>query len=93
MCNPEYKRGSIEPWLEKGFMSACSGAEATFLLPVRTGGAWWHDWALSSDLLIWVRGRLTFEGAPHAAPFDSIIVRFDGSRRKTPRIESMGAKA
>lgn len=69
-CNPPYRRGQIERWLAK----AREAYLAVYLLPSRTGAAWWHDHALRADEIRFVRGRLKFGGAKINAPEWSVIV-------------------
>jgi len=83
-CNPPYsggKRNRIEKWFEKARESELS----VFLLPSRTGTAWFHNYALKDGVEIrFFRGRLAFhkdhiEPTDHktlCAPFDSLLVIF-----------------
>lgn len=73
-CNPPYGRELVH-WL----MKAPEADLAVYLLPARTDTAWFHEWALKADEIRFIRGRLKFRGAPHNAPFPSILVIF---RRK-----------
>ena len=75
-CNPPYRRGQIEHWLEK----AREATLAVYLLPSRTGAAWWHDYALSADEIRFVRGRLKFGGSLINAPEWSVILVYRGER-------------
>lgn len=67
-CNPPYTR-DLAKWIAK----AADADEAIMLLPARTDTAWWHDALNVFDVVCMWRGRLTFEGAPHPAPFPSAI--------------------
>lgn len=69
-CNPPYRRGSIERWLAR----AREAQLAVYLLPSRTGAAWWHDYALQADEIRFIRGRLRFGGSTINAPEWSIIL-------------------
>lgn len=72
-CNPPYK--SIAPWLAK----AREADVAVYLLPSRTGAAWWHEYALKADEIRFVRGRLKFGGAAGNAPEWSVILVYRGA--------------
>jgi site-specific DNA-methyltransferase (adenine-specific) len=73
-CNPPYRRGQIERWLKKAREAAC----AVYLLPARTGAAWWHDYALRADEIRFIRGRLKFGGSKINAPEWSVILVYRG---------------
>lgn len=68
-CNPPYRRGSIERWLAK----AREPDLAVYLLPSRTGAAWWAQ-ALTAEEIRFIRGRLRFGGATINAPEWSVIL-------------------
>ncbi len=78
-CNPPYGKG-VDKWLAKGPEASL----AVFLLPARTDTHWFHDHALKSNEIRFIRGRLRFiEGhvlkrdswsAQDAAPFPSMLV-------------------
>jgi site-specific DNA-methyltransferase (adenine-specific) len=72
-CNPPYGPG-IRDWLERGFEAEI----AVFLLPARTDVNWFHEVVLPHAKEIrFIRGRLKFGEAVHAAPFPSMIVIFE----------------
>lgn len=71
-CNPPYGR-KVGKWVEK---AATCGATVVMLLPARTDTKWFHDYIDKKAEVRFVRGRLRFGGAPHAAPFPSMIVIF-----------------
>jgi len=72
-CNPPYS--DIYPWLQKGESSIKNGEcdVAVFLLPSRTGTAWFHDFALKHEVRF-IRGRLKFNGLKTSPTFDSLIL-------------------
>lgn len=76
-CNPPYRRGQIEHWLDK----RQEAAVAVYLLPARTGAAWWHDYAREADEIRFIRGRLKFGGSKINAPEWSVILVY----RETPQ--------
>ena len=72
-CNPPYGR-QLEQWLERG-AEACRwyAISVVWLLPARTDTAWFHKYAKNNG--VWfLKGRLTFEGAPAPAPFPSMLL-------------------
>jgi len=65
--NPPYGR-QVGAFVKKAFEAAMEGATVT---------AWWHEY-VKQAVVIPLRGRLQFKGAPHKAPFPSAIVIFFG---------------
>lgn len=59
-CNPPYN--DIEPWIARGYVAAIADATSlsVFLLPARTGTAWFARYALRG-LVDFFRGRIAFE--------------------------------
>jgi site-specific DNA-methyltransferase (adenine-specific) len=74
--NPPYGRNVTGLWIEKAFLEARHGALVVMLLPARTDTAWFHDFIFGRAELRFVRGRLKFGGAPHGAPFPSMLAIF-----------------
>jgi len=72
--NPPYGR-QIGRWVQKAFESAQHGALVVCLLPARTDTRWWHDYVMRGEIRF-LRGRLRFGNAKHAAPFPSAVVIF-----------------
>lgn len=71
--NPPYGRG-IGAFTAKAAEAAEDGALVCGLLPARTDTAWWQDTVLAAGATVhFLRGRVTFEGAPASAPFPSAI--------------------
>lgn len=86
-CNPPYRRGQIDRWLAR----AREADLAVYLLPSRTGAAWWHEyvWRDNKPLaeeIRFVRGRLKFGGSKINAPEWSVILvyRRAGAREEEP---------
>ena len=75
--NPPYGRG-IEHWVKKATEEVQKQAECVVcLLPARTDTAWWHNYVERHAVsIVFIRGRITFEGAKNSAPFPSAIVIF-----------------
>ena len=76
--NPPYGR-EIRHWMRKAFESARAGATVVCLVPARTDTDWWHRYAIRGAIRF-LKGRLKFGGAPHAAPFPSAVVVFRPER-------------
>ena len=77
--NPPYNQ--IKKWLQKT-LTECNKRKTTVtLLPSRTGTDWFHECVLSHATEIrFIRGRLQFDGCGVNAPFDSIVVIFNGEQ-------------
>lgn len=71
--NPPYSE--VESWMRKAYGSAQEGATVVCLVPARTDTAWWHEYAMKSEIRL-IRGRLKFGDAENSAPFPSAIVVF-----------------
>ncbi len=76
--NPPY--GDALPiWIRKMIEQAQQGVEILGLVPVRSDTAWFDLAQASADVGLW-KGRITFRGAAHPAPFASCVLYF-GPRR------------
>ncbi len=76
--NPPYGRG-VGKWLQKAREHADAGlGTVVFLLPARTDVKWFHEYAYNKlgVSIEFIKGRLTFQGAPAPAPFPSMLVIF-----------------
>ena len=80
--NPPYGR-EIRAWVKKASEEVRKNAEQVVcLLPARTDTAWWHEYVeRHAHHISFIRGRITFAGARHAAPFPSVLVIF---KKETP---------
>jgi len=70
--NPPYGR-AIVPWVEKIVTERERGAEILALVPARTDTRWFGRLLSAQPILGFVTGRVTFRGAPSAAPFPSVF--------------------
>lgn len=90
--NPPYGR-QIVRWMEKALEEWAKGdCTIVALVPARTDTRWFHDFVYepmrrtnpfvvgSTIEIEFIRGRLKFGGAKHAAPFPSMLVIY--KRRK-----------
>ncbi len=74
--NPPFGR-EIRLWMAKAYRESLNGAVVVCLVPARTDTYWWHEYAMKGEIR-YIRGRITFEGMKHNAPFPSAIVVFRG---------------
>lgn len=74
---------SIYDWVQKAVEEVQRGALVCALLPSMTDVAWFHDFIYNDETesyysyikrLVYIRGRLTFEGKKGKAPFGNMIV-------------------
>jgi hypothetical protein len=89
--NPGYGRG-IGAWVEKCAAVAlqhCDTTEIIALLPARPDTAWWQEHVVTADAVCFWRGRLTFLGAPHPAPFPSALAFWSGRCERVGRFEDV----
>ncbi len=85
-CNPPYGRNVTGKWVKKAHDAAESARNyknrtlVVMLLPARTDTKWFHEYIYNRpDVEIrFLKGRLKFAGAVHAAPFPSMVVVFRG---------------
>ena len=71
--NPPYGRYATREWLHKAQEEAKRGATVVCLIPSRTGAIWFHDYCFPHRIRF-IKRRLKFGEAEHAAPFDSALV-------------------
>ena len=76
--NPPYGTALLR-WLQKASAAGWYNT-VVCLLPSRTDTQWWHDYVMQAAEIRFIRGRVTFKGAPSAAPFPSCIVIFQPGR-------------
>jgi site-specific DNA-methyltransferase (adenine-specific) len=84
--NPPYGRG-IGAWMAKAAETASEGVTVVCLVPARTCTKWFHDMLAAGAAVRFVRGRLKFGDAKHAAPFGSVVAIFNppaGTRTHVP---------
>jgi phage N-6-adenine-methyltransferase len=74
--NPPYGR-NIGAWLRKAADEAEKGCRVVCLVPSRTGSRWFRDAAARCSEVVFIVGRITFDGAPSPAPFDSAVIVFE----------------
>jgi len=75
-CNPPYGK-KITAWVEKCYReSRKENTKVAMLIPARTDTVYFHRYIYGKAEIRFVKGRLKFGNAPHAAPFPSMVVIF-----------------
>jgi site-specific DNA-methyltransferase (adenine-specific) len=79
-CNPPYGN-KICAFVRQAYeqskpTSITSGVTTVMLIPARTDTRWFHDYIYGKHEVRFIKGRLRFVGAPHPAPFPSMLVIF-----------------
>jgi hypothetical protein len=75
--NPPYGR-ELPKWIAKAHTEALLGKTVVLLIPSRTDTRWWHEHVMAADEIRYLKGRITFQGAAHPAPFPSAIAIWRG---------------
>lgn len=90
-CNHPYGAKLTRKWQAKAYLESLKpDTWVTLLSPSRTDTKAFHDFILpTANLIIFIKGRLHFDGAPDPAPFPSAIYHWNGTNEH--RIESMKA--
>jgi phage N-6-adenine-methyltransferase len=73
--NPPFGR-EIHKWVQKAYFESLKGVTSVCLIPVRTDTTYWHNYIFGKTEIRFIKSRLKFKGAKHAAPFPSAIVIF-----------------
>lgn len=91
-CNHPYGAQLTRQWQAKAYLESLKpNTWVTLLSPSRTDTRAFHDIILpTANLIIFVKGRIHFDGAPQGAPFPSVVYHWNGTDEH--RIESMSAK-
>ena len=74
-CNPPYRAA----WYSKIAEEAQHlrwGQHMIALLPAKPGAGYFQDLVEHAAAVVFIRGRLTFKGAPDPAPFESALMYF-----------------
>lgn len=100
--NPPYGRFLLKA-IEKHYQQwAGNGIPSTILLPARTDTRVFHDYALKSAEITFIKGRITFhidgapvldkKGKPMPAPFPSMLVHFRERGNNYPNFSTFSVK-
>ncbi len=89
-CNHPYGRQFSRQWQQKCHKESSLAASVTMLCPARTDTRAFHELVLpTANVIVFVKGRLEFEGAKDPAPFPSMLVHWNGG--DSLQIETMHA--
>lgn len=80
--NPPYSR--CREFIAKAAAHGLAGGTVVCLVPSRTDTRWWHEHVWDREKhqprsgveVRFIKGRLTFGGAPAGAPFPSVVIVF-----------------
>lgn len=80
--NPPYSK--CREFIAKAALEASKGCTVVCLVPSRTDTRWWHEHVWDREKhqpragveVRFIKGRLTFGGAPAGAPFPSVVIVF-----------------
>ena len=78
--NPPYSQ--VASWTAKCLVESSRGCPLICaLVPARTDTKWWHGFAVTADLIHFVKGRLKFGDGSGTAPFPSALLFWFGLDR------------
>ena len=81
-CNPPYGR-AIGQWVRKCYEESLKpDTVVVMLIPARTDTSYFHDYIYHKAELRFIRGRLHFNEAPQGAPFPSMVVVYNNSKKR-----------
>jgi phage N-6-adenine-methyltransferase len=87
-CNPPYGR-KVGKFVKKAIDEVSSNPKTetiVLLLASRTDTRWFREAALAAQRLIFVSGRLRFEGGEHPAPFPSVVIVLSKEESEAPLV-------
>ena len=88
--NPPYGR-EITDWVKKAYLqSHNNNTRVICLLPARTDTRWFHNYCWKSDSILFMRGRIKFDGHKNSAPFPSCVVTFGCRISEDSSLQSLG---
>lgn len=74
-CNPPY--ADIEPWVAKAFEETIGkGAMTAMLVPASVGANWWADYVDRIAHVLFLNGRVTFDGHDKPYPKDLALLLY-----------------
>lgn len=85
--NPPYGKEIIK-WMQKAYNESLLGVNVVCLVHSRTDTRWFHDYAMKSSEIWFIKGRLKFGYGKQSAPFPSCVVVFN-NEHDTPIIKSV----
>lgn len=91
-CNPPYKRGVQDKFIEKAYIESLKGSRVVCLIPSRTDTKSWNNYVMKAEEIRFIKGRLKFSDSKNAAPFPSAIVIFNNHNNKYPKVSTYEPK-
>jgi hypothetical protein len=85
-----YPRGAIRVWLVRSKEEGDAGKTVVCLVPARTDTRWWWESCRFGEI-IFIRGRVRFDGEKGGAPFPSAVVIF-GPQAQTDRCSTWNTR-
>jgi site-specific DNA-methyltransferase (adenine-specific) len=81
--NPPYTKGQVGVWIQKLLKELVVGriTLGVALTAARPDTAWFQVVASYANEIRFLKGRLTFEGQSNAAPFPSVVLVFDPTKK------------
>lgn len=74
-CNPPF--GHISPWVEKAYLQCLTArAQTCMLLPAGVGSNWFREFVHHKCLVLFLNGRITFEGCEDPYPKDLMLLLY-----------------
>lgn len=70
--NPPFK--NIEPWVKKCKEESIKSAKIAMLVPASVGSNWFKNYVFNQAMVIFLNGRLIFEGETKPYPKDCMLV-------------------
>jgi len=71
-CNPPYS--DIKRWVQKCYAERNNAQIIVMLIYARTGTNYFHEYIYHTAELVFLKGRITFEGSNDRAPMPSMLV-------------------
>jgi phage N-6-adenine-methyltransferase len=88
--NPPYG-AEVKRFVQKAWTESQRGCTVVCLLAARPGPKWFQQWCGRAGAMLWLAGRLRFEGAEdNCAPFDSVLVAFGPEASKLGQVRVAG---
>lgn len=90
--NPPYGR-QIGDWCEKASNEVSDDTTVIGLLPGRVDTRWFHSYVFGkAKAIVFIKGRLIFEGAANSAPFPSCLALWTVKSNDIDRFEDLFAE-
>lgn len=85
--NPPY--GDIRPWVEKAYRESLRpDVQVAVLIPASVGANWWKSWVHEKAQVLFLNGRITFNGCSAPYPKDCALLLYSRDLRPSYRVWS-----